>query len=349
MSVNYAKELEPAKTYSYTFFKTPKDTNLRVKVETVNDTFAGICALTNWTEHFIASPVTEERIQTLRDTYPLVVRLLVGIDHSLDCNNSEYHEQIEQDIQGLFTRVQMTWIKPKELKDPPSFEELTDIVSPAKILIHDFRSPLSILGMRIPDASDLDPINKTFLNLLKHLQKAENALTDEPFQSTRISSRNLFKLLDHYCDYLRKNDCSASIWTKPEDLPDFIFNGSWFWIEELIENIYQNELKIIEANPEYSDMDIYFGIKGKGRKRLMQVILDDSGPGFDEHTRKNGFTEGYSGFEKMGLKGNGVGMALITKVLQKYYGITVKAAEKPNTKRRHNVGGRLIITIPEAT
>ena len=199
---------------------------------------------------------------------------------------------------------------------------------------HEFKTPLaSIMGyvtlMQDPELTQEDKkeyISKIFFNIDKLNDLTENILRLSKLDNQNYSSEVVSYRLD---EQIRESIVLLEPkWSKKDisfdiNMPELVYSGQRELLFQVWTNIISNAIK-------FSDNGGSIMIFIRQSRGYIEVVISDDGIGMDEETQSHIFDKFYQGDTSRRSQGNGLGLALCKKILDKCGGKIFVTSEPGN-------------------
>lgn len=199
---------------------------------------------------------------------------------------------------------------------------------------HEFKTPLaSIMGyvtlMQDPELTEADKreyISKIFFNIDKLNDLTENILRLSKLDNQNYPSETVSYRLD---EQIREAIVLLEPkWSKKNiifdiNMPELVYSGQKELLFQVWTNIISNAIKFSDNNGSI----MVFIRQSVG---YVEVIISDDGIGMDEETQSHIFDKFYQGDTSRRSQGNGLGLALCKKILDRCNGKIFVTSEPQN-------------------
>ncbi|MEX0287727.1 MAG: two-component regulator propeller domain-containing protein [Flavobacteriaceae bacterium] len=251
-------------------------------------------------------------------------------------------------IQNLKSRARM---KQQLIKDQLELEKVQEINAMKSRFLsnisHEFRTPLTLITNPLEELSEKSKdkeANETLRLVqrnVKQLKKMINQLLDyaqleENKMPVRLKKQEVFQLVR-----VLGNSFTSLAKTKNIDFDISIPNASFYAKADdeklaiIINNLLSNAFKF---TPKNGRVALHIWIKNTETESFLNILVKDSGIGFDEK-EKNEIFERFYRLEAQDSDGTGIGLALTKEVVALLKGKIIVRSER-------NKGSEFLVTIP---
>ncbi len=210
---------------------------------------------------------------------------------------------------------------------------------------HEFKTPISAIegyAMLLQDESLPEPEKKEYINNIIYNSKRLSSLTGNilmlsKLENSAVKVNNLKFSLDEQIRRIILN--FEEQWSKKNlELDIDLDQVNYYGDEDLLYHVWLN---LISNAIKFSKNDGLLRIKLIDNKYNIVFSIEDSGVGMDEETMKRMFEKFYQSDSSRAEEGNGLGLALVKKVLDICSG-SIEATSKPEEGTKFTVTLKIV-------
>lgn len=202
----------------------------------------------------------------------------------------------------------------------------------ARRLAHEIKNPLTpiqlsaermrrkyLATMSEEDAQILDRATHTIVQQVEAMKEMVNAFSDYArAPDMEIGQFDMDKLVHEVVDLYRAQESTVKIvLTSDSTMPNI--EADIGRVRQILHNLLRNAIEALENTPD-ARIDVHVGAAEFDGVHVLQVIVEDNGPGFAE----NAINQIFDPYVTTKPKGTGLGLAIVKKLVEEHVG-TIRA------------------------